>query len=383
MQGKSKKGMLLPETVQYQRKKKLRNWAILLAITALVAGGIFLLRNIRKPTGISVQSLPCFAHQDVTIFRDGVLYYDGSSIHFISANGTIGWSYPVGEGASFSVSDTHMVVWSGSQLMIVDARGKPSYSEAMEEPIQFARIGSRYAVVVTGEDTKPSVIVKDLQGTQVDKEIDNYDGMLVLDCGFYGNRDEYLWTLALDIYNPAISTIMNTFQVGLMNTGVVYLGENLAYKVVYENNKLRVFTTQQMYTYDYKGVQDTTSTKLVYGWQLIGCAPMERGSALMLMAPTAQTSSAQSITELRVMSDTLDRRYTLPSACVGAVIEGERLYAFSADYLYAGNVSSQRFYAHAVDLPDERTVSSLIGITNNGYAVVTSGTEVFSVTLPR
>lgn len=382
---KSKDKTLMPNQAEAQRKRRqqLRNWGILITVVILIIAAVNLFNFFSRTSSVSALSLPCYAHQDVTVFQDGVLYYDGASIHFVNAGGGIEWSYPVGDGASFSVSEDHLVIWAGTQLFIVDAKGRPSYNESMEAPIQFARIGKKYAAVVTGDDLKATLTVRDLQGSQIDTEPEVYDGMLILDCGFYGSNNEYMWTLSYDVYNPAIATILHTYQVGQMNTGEVNLGEHLAYKVIYADNLLNVFTTQQMYIYDYKGVQNVNDTMLVYGWKYLDHAAPERGATQFLLAPTAQTSSVQSITELRVFSSALDRRYTLPSACVGAAIDRSRLFAFSDHYLYAGNVSSQRFYAHDMNLPDDRLVTSFVGLTNNGYAIVISNNEVFSVSLPH
>ncbi len=383
MQNKSK--TLIPDQLEAQRKRRrqLRNWIILIAVILLIISAVNLVNFLSRTSTVKALSLPCYARQDVTVFQDGVLYYDGASIHFVNAGGGIEWSYPVGDGASFSVSEDHLVIWSGTQLFIVNAKGRPSYNESMEAPIQFARIGKKYAAVVIGDELKSTLVVKDLQGTQVDAEPDAYDGMLLLDCGFYGSNNEYMWTLAYDVYNPAIATIMHTYQVGQMSTGEVNLGEHLAYKVVYADNLLNVFTTQQMYIYDYKGVQNVNDTMLVYGWKYLDHAVPDRGASQFLLAPTAQTTAAAlSITELRVFSSTLDRRYTLPSACVGAAIDKGEIYAFSDQYLYAGNVGSQRFYAYDMALPDEREVTGFVGLTDNGYAIVLSNDEVYSVSLP-
>ncbi len=371
-----------------EKKKKLRtqirNWIILISVVLVIIAAVNLVNLLTQASTVKALSLPCYAHQDVTVFQDGVLYYDGASIHFVNAGGGIEWSYPVGDGASFSVSEDHLVIWSGPQLFIVDAKGRPSYNESMESAIQFARIGKKYAAVVIGSELKPLLIIKDLQGTQIDTEQSHFDGMLMLDCGFYGANSEFMWTLAYDVYNPAIATIMRTYQVGATNDSLVNLGEHLAYKVIYANNQLNVFTTQQMYIYDYKGVQNVNDTMLVYGWKYLDHAVPERGPAQFLLAPTAQTNtSGLSITELRVFSSALDRRYTLPSACVGAALDKSQIYAFSNQYLYAGNVSSQRFYAYDMALPDEREVTGFIGLTDNGYAIVLSGDEVYSVSLPR
>lgn len=381
----SKNAPLIPdaEASKRKRRRQLRNWIILLTIVLLIIGAVNLFSLLTRTSTVTALSLPCYAHQDVTVFRDGVLYYDGDSIHFVNAGGGIEWSYPVGDGASFSVSDDHLVIWAGTQLFIVNAKGKPSYNESMGANIQFARIGKKYAAVVTGDDLKATLTVKDLQGTQVDAETEAYDGMLLLDCGFYGANNEYMWTLSYDVYNPAIASIMHTYQVGQMNTGEVNLGEHLAYKIIYADQLLNVFSTQQMYIYDYKGVQNVNDTMLVYGWKYLDHAAPDRGATQFLLAPTAQTSSTLSITELRVFSSSLDRRYTLPSACVGAAIEDGRIYAFSENYLYAGQVSSQRFYAYDMNLPDDRQVTDFVGLTDNGYAIVISNSEVFSVSLPK
>lgn len=237
--------------------------------------------------------------------------------------------------------------------------------------------------MVVGNDTEPKLIVKDLQGAQIDVEQEAYSGLMILDTGFFGEQGDYLWTLSLDIFGTAPNTILNTFQVGKMNTGEVSLGEALAYKVVFENPHLRVFNTQQCYTYDYKCVQDTNATMLVYGWKLIDCEIPERGAAKMLLAPTSQTSSAQTITELRVLEGSVDKRYTLPTACVGACIWRGNIYTFSAEYIYRADVNSQRFFVSGIPLRENTSVTAFYGITSDGRALLAAGDTVYSVGLPR
>ena len=268
------------------------------------------------------------------------------------------------------------------KLFIVNSKGKPSYNQSMEGEIQFARIGKRYACIVVGGELSPTVYVKSLDGGQVDMESDDFAGMMMLDCGFYGQNDEYMWTMAYDVYNPAITTYIHTFQVGQMNTGIITVSDHLTYKVLYQNGKLNVFTTQQMYLYDYKGVQDVNNTMLVYGWQLLDHDLPSRGAARMLLAPTEQTTNVQSISELRLLADPIDRRYTLPASCVGASISEDDIYAISSDSLYVGTIDSQRFTAYPIRLPDERSITGFVGLTDNGYAIVSSGNEIYSVSLP-
>ena len=384
MQGKGKSMYNDRQAMERRRRTQIRNWLILIVLVIGVLVGLRIISTMGKTTEISATTLPCYAGQDVTPFGDNVLYYDGASIHCLTSTGAVRWSFPVGAGASFSVSNTHLVAWVGSQLFIVDRNGNPSYNENMGAEVQFARVGESYAAVVIGKDTAPDLVVKDLQGAQVDEEVDAFGGMLLLDVGFYGEKGQYMWTLALDAYGTAINTVLNTFQVGKMNTGEVSLGENLAYKVLFEDSRLRVFTTQQMYTYDYKAVQDVNSTMLVYGWKLIDAYIPARGSASMLLAPSSQTdTTTYALTELRVLSGNLDRRYALPSTCVGAAVQGKNLYAISAEYLYHADIDSQRFYAYGLPLPGGVQATGFIGLTSNGRALVTSGDTVYSVALPQ
>ena len=382
MQGKGKSIYMNQAQQEMKRRRQLRNWGILIAVVVGVFVVLRLLQNMGTTREITVTQLPCYATQTITPFGENVLYYDGVSIHCLSGTGAIRWSYPVGGSASFTVSDTHLIIWQGSQLYIVDSNGNPTYNESLASEIQFARAGEKYVAVIIGEDTHPELLVKDLTGAQVDEEADAFNTLLMLDCGFYGEDGQYLWTLSMDIYGTKANTILNTFQVGKMNTGEVSLGDAITYKVLFENNKLRVFNTRQLYTYDYKLVQDTNATMLVYGWKLIDDYVPAKDDARLLMAPTAQTNVGSSISELRLLSGSLDRRYTLPSACVGAAVHENAIYAFSDTYLYKTDISTQQFYAYEIPGAKESPVTEFLGLLEGERAIIACGDAVYTVTLP-
>lgn len=85
-----------PDQKCKQRLRMLRNCTIVVLVVVLIVLAVNLVRYFTRSRSIGVYSLPCFAHQDVTVFRDGVVYYDGESIHCVGATGTVLWSYPVG-----------------------------------------------------------------------------------------------------------------------------------------------------------------------------------------------------------------------------------------------------------------------------------------------
>ena len=345
--------------------------------------GVHFLRGYGKGKEIGLARLPCYSNQSVTPFRDGLVYYDGASIHHLSSTGTIRWSFPAGSDIQFSVGPTHMAIWSGRQLFLVDRNGNATYNESLEDEVQFARVGDRYAAVIVGADTEPKLIVKDLNGYQVDVEAEAYSGLLILDAGFFGDQGEYMWTLSLDVFGTAPNTVLNTFQVGKMNTGAISLGESMTYKVLYENTRLRVFTTQQVYTYDYKCVQDTNATMLVYGWKLIDYEIPERGRAKLLLAPTSQTSSEQVISELRVLEGDRDKRYTLPAKCVGANMYNGNIYAVAGDYIYRADTNSQRFFGYRIPGNTGGEITACYGITSDGKMLLASGESMYALSLPN
>ena len=365
------------------RKRQIRSWIILVAVALAVVLGIHFLRGYGKSKEISLVRLPCYSNQSVTPFRDGMVYYDGATIHHLSSGGTIRWSFPAGNDVHFTAGPTHLAIWSGRQLFLVDRSGNATYNESLEGDVQFARVGERYVAVVVGPETEPKLIVKDLNGAQVDAEAEAYSGLLVLDAGFFGTQGEYMWTLALDVFGTAPNTVMNTFQVGKMNTGAVSLGEAMTYKVIYENTSLRVFTTQQVYSYDYKCVQDTNATMLVYGWKLIDFEIPERGRAKLLLAPTAQTSSTQVISELRLLEGDRDKRYTLPDKCVGAYMYNGNIYAASGDYIYRADTNSQRFFGYKIPGNAQGEITACYGITSDGRMLLASGETMYSLSLPQ
>lgn len=372
-------------TDNQKRKRQIRSWIILVVIVVAVLVGIHLLSGYKRGRPIRLDGVSCRPDQGVIPFRDGLLYYDGSSIYHMSGNGSLRWSFQAGRDMKYSAGPSHVALWSGSKLILVDQNGNATYSDTLEDTIQFVRVGERYIAVVIGEDTQPKLSIKNMEGGQEDTFADTYSNLMLLDAGFFGDQGQYLWTLALDVYGTAPNTIMNTFQVGKMNYGHISLGKDLTYKVIYENSKLRVFTTQQVYTYDYRCVEDTNAKMLVYGWKLIDAEIPDRGRAKLLLAPTSQTSSAQIISELRVLDGDQDKRYTLPASCVGACVYDGNVYAVSGNSVFRADMSSQKFSSYQIPgLDGNEEITAYYGMTSDGIMLVSSSAEkMYALTLPQ
>lgn len=372
--------------MQRVKPRMSRGKAVLILIAALAAAGlltwgILSLVQGQQTTGVTATRLPCPYDENIKAFGNNVLYYDGMSIHCMSATGAVRWSFQLGTNAGFDCDGEHIAAWVGSTVYILDQNGNSSYNDNLGEEVQFCRIGQQYLGAVVGETDSPRLLVKDMAGAHMDEEADAYKNLILLDLGFYGPNGEYMWTLALDVFGTAANTILNTFEVGKMNTGEVSLGEPIAYAVVYENSLLRVINTRKMLTFNDRGTEDTSASVLVYGWRLLDAEVPERGNALMLFAPTSQTDSIFDIRELRLISGSTDKRYSLPDTCIGAAVWNRTVYALSATTLYRAGINDSRFTTY--ELPMESQATRLVGTLTNGRAIVACGDEVYVITLPQ
>ena len=350
---------------------------LLIALLVMAALGVFGGSN-RSVTAVKLR---CVSTQDVTPFGDQILYYDGMTLYCLRSNGYEHWSYPLGQNASFSCTDTVIAAWTGTQLHIIDRDGHSSYNENLADSIQFARLGTKYVAVVIGSDLSPTLIIKDLQGTTVDTEANAYKDMILLDLGCFSDG-EYLWTTALDVYGSVPDTTLITYHVSVSTSGGISLGENLVSAVIYAGTKLNVISTRPLRQYGYRGTLDPSGTVLIYGWQLIDHAVVNN-SAMLLFTPNSINDSQGRINQLRLLWGKTDKQYFLPTACVGAALYNKRIYAFAEDMIYRADLNARRFTP--ISLPGDlnsSAVSDFLGLLKNGVALLACDNEVYAVTLP-
>lgn len=358
-----------------------RRRIILILFAAAIILGIVLLFRGGGSRAISAVHLRCIAYQDVTPFGSNLLYYDGTTLYCLASGGRENWTYTLGPNASFTCSDSMIAAWSGTQLHIIDRNGHSSYNENLADSIQFCRVGSKYVAVVLGGDISPSLAIKDMHGTSVDREDNAYRDMILLDLGFFSDGD-YLWTTSLDVYGAVPDTTLHTFRVNLSNSGGISLGENLVYAVVYAGTKLNVISTRQLRQYDYRGTLDPNGTVLVYGWQLID-HQVSGNNAVLLFTTAHQADDLGRINQLRLINGKTDKRFSLPSPCVGATLYRNQIYAFANDMIYRASINDRRFTT--ISLPGElsgQSVTGFLGLLSNGTALLACGNDVYAVTLP-
>lgn len=331
---------------------------------------------------ITAVKLPCPVSDQVKPFGEQILYYDGLKIHCMSEGGTVNWSFQIGSNGGYHCNNQNIVAWSGPNLYIINKSGSPTYNDNLGSQVQFARVGESYVAAVVGDSISPRLLVKDLTGAHMDEESEAYSSMILLDAGFFGSSGQYMWSLALDVYSTASNTILNTFEVGKMNTGETSLGEYITYKVLYDNNVLRTINTRKIRTFSERGVENTSESTLVYGWKFLDYEHPSRGYAYMLFAPSEQTGASYSIQELRLLQGTnLDKRYSLSDSCIGALIYQKAVYAVSGKQLYRIGLNESRFSTWNLPIQDE--VQDYLGKLDSGCVLLSTADAVYCVKLPQ
>lgn len=361
------------------KKKMIVMILVMLAAVGLLVFGVLQLFGCSMRT-LSTTKLPCLATQDVMPFGDNVLYYNGTELVCLSKGGSEKWRYTLGRNASYHTDGENVVAWTGTKLVILNEKGSASYDTQLSSPIQFARVGSSYVSLVTGEDVSPVLYFKDLKGATLDHEESFYKDKIVLDMGFLSGGD-YLWVTSMDLYGKEPDIYMNVLAPAQKNLGEVNLGSAIVYKVIYAATRLNVISTRQLRAFDYNCKQEDSATQLLYGWQLIA-SDQSAGRLEMLYALSKQTTSMQ-LTDLRYLSGRTDKRYTLPNVCYGACVFDGKVYAFSDTTLYRADISTNRFSALDLTLSSTETVTGYLGMLNDGVALLsTSANNVYAVTLP-
>lgn len=370
---------------RYLKGKQIDKKTLLIAVIAIVVAAVLVLSfafggRSGGMRSLSAVKLNCISTQDIKPFGSNILYYTGSMLYCLDSKGAEKWSYPLGYGASYVCTDRYIAAWSGTQLHVINQNGQATYNETLTDVIQFARLGSNYVAVVMGPDLSPTLRIKGLQGNDICTEESAYADMLLTDVGFFDNG-EYYWTTALDVYGTVPDMVLNTYRVNMSSSGAISLGESLVYSVIWGNGKLNVVSTQQLRYYDYRGTQDTSDTVLVYGWQLAAHQVYNNMPYMLFTLSSQSADSNEGINQLRLLVGSTDKRYTLPSPCVGATVHNRIVYAFAGDTIYRADSGAARFDPLTVPASVGQ-ITGFLGITEGGVALVTNGLEVYAITLP-
>ena len=374
-----------PEREKKKRKTlpaKVRTALLVVAAIVLMATVISVaLENTGRMAVGKATRIGATLSQNIVPFGDKVIFYDGTTLHCVAATGGNEWSYQIGTGADYDVTDSRIVAWSGNDLYILNTNGRLTYNNKMSDKIQFASAGDNYVAVFVGETDNGVITVIDGNGQAVDNV--TVSNQTLLDIGFFYSstssstqKTELMWVLGVDTTGTVISTELQTFQPGKLSTGKSSLGEHIAY-MVYDNvGELNVVTTRQIMHYNYR-VLEASNPTLIYGYT-VEDVKENKEITYQLLVPAQESQEGISISNVRLMYGNVDRVLHLPSACLAAKLGTRAVYGFSSSAVYVCPFGGTTFTSYALPV----NITAVLGMISDNRAVVASGSEIYVIELP-
>lgn len=319
--------------------------------------------------------LPAYAGQACVPLGNSAAYYDGTLLYALRENGMQRWSYLAGANAGFHVGEGGVSTWTGAQITLLDENtGDTVFSVTMAKPVISARAGSRYVAVCTGEEDDVTMIILDHNGKQVDS-VDK-PNLTVLDYGFF-NSGNLFWLMTLDTDGTVPTSKLSTYKPGKTETGSIVDSEQVVYKVLFHSTTIRAVGTSYARSYDYTGKEDAASRMLVYGWYLQDLYG-DGENPLMLFVPMDETGGVAAIQDIRLVQGGLDRTIRLPYPCFDVFVGNGAVYGFTDEYLVMGTINGNSTTIYQLPVHAE----DVLGLTDDGKALVVSGGKVYLVELP-
>lgn len=353
-------------------------WPVAVALVAILVGGAIWAANritSRNPGALaSATRTSALAGQEVQVLGNGMLYYDGTTLHALNDNAQQIWSYAAGTGAGFSVDSGGVCSWSGTMVTFLTSEdGKILYSGNMNETILDACIGLKYAAVQVGEEHNSVIYLMESGGRRVD-EIDLKD-LTVLDFGFFSN-DSLFWVMTLDTEGTIPVCAISTYRPGKMLAGTIQDTQQVLYEVVFQSSKIRAVGTTHIKDFDYTGKEISDNRMLVYGWYLTAMND-DTVNPLMAFVPMDQSDGTASITDVRLIQSQQDFTVHLPYKANRVVVGGDNAYAFNSQYVSVCRPGDTLPTTYALPV----YIDSVLGITDSRVVIASSGGSVYMIRL--
>ena len=367
------------------KKKRYRIRVFLTLLVFLVIGVFIFFRIVenkgRKGIG-NINRIGATLSQNVNPFGDNVIFYDGTTLHCISATGGNEWSYQIGTNADYNSTDKKIVAWSGNDIYMLNEKGRLTYNNKMTDTIQFASAGNEYVAVFIGETDNGVISIINSSGQTIDNITVN--NQTLLNIGFFeaainassNQKTELMWVMSVNTTGNVISTELQTFQPGKLSTGKSTLGEHIAYRVYDDNGILNLATTREIMHFRYRIVEDSPST-LIYGYTVEDVKKIGNTQHILLI-PAIEQGNGGMINNVRIMYGNMDRMLHLPSSCITAKLGTRAVYAFSNSAVYASRYGDTTFETYALPI----NISAVLGMITDNRVVVASGSDIYIIELP-
>lgn len=367
------------DLMDYKREYTLK-WSTVAALVVALTLAAYLLARLFSSAGeeplSKVIRMNVPANRELQVSGEYVYYMESGSLHCVDSSGKYVWNTGNDIDSSFRASKHGVAVWSGNSISLYDAHtGKTLASEVMESEIISAGMGDAYAAVVLGPEHDSTVKLMDLGGKVIDT-LTGFSGITVMDYDFFEGRDLF-WLMTMDSGGSIPTCKISTYKPGKRETGTIEDMEQVIYQVMFRSSQIAAVGTNYLCMYDYHGNELANERKTVYGYYMYAVDKSDE-NPLMLFVPNSQVEGGTKISDVRMIRGNSEKIVHLPIECKQLEAKGNTLYGFSTEYLAVcpfGSISSSLYKLPVM-------LDTVIGITADKTAVVTSGGAIYLIKLP-
>lgn len=348
--------------------------AVALTLAAYLMARLFASGADTPLSSVNRMSVP--ANREVQVSGEYIYYLESGSLHCVNSEGKYVWNKAVELNSSFYATPHGVACWSGKTLSMYDKdTGGLLGSRQLDSEILSARVGDAYAAAVLAPEHDSTVKLLDLNGNDVD-HLTGFTGLTIMDYDFFEGRDLF-WLMTMDTGGSMPTCKISTYKPGKRETGVIEDMEQVLYQVMFRSSQIAVVGTNYLCMYDYHGKEIEEDRTTVYGYYL-HAVDKSVDNPLMLFVPNRQSEGASGITDVRMIRGRSESLIHLPRECTHLEAKGTTLYGFSGRYLVKNEFGEKtsKVYTFPVD------VETVLGITSDKTAVVTSAGSIFLVRLP-
>ena len=361
-----------------QKNRALSGIIAIVLVALLCAGAFFLARSIASGRSSALKgatATPAYADQTIDVLGEGMLYYDGTTLHALNQNGKQIWTYAVGANAGFSVGTGGVAAWTGTMLSLLASKdGATTFGGNVEDTVLDVYVGGMYSAVQVGTEHNSVMLLLDHDGRKVDRI--EFKNQTILDFGFF-NNDALFWVMSLDTEGTVPLCSISTYRPGKMLAGTITDTQQVLYEVLFQSSKIRAVGTTHIKDYSYSAKENTADRMLVYGWYLMGMDERSQ-NPLMAFVPIDQSDGVAGISDIRMIRGQIDQSVRLPYPANRVLALDDTVYAFTNQYVMVCRLGETAPTAYTLPM----YIDSALGITESKKAIVTSGGSVYLLPLP-
>lgn len=320
-------------------KKKLAAYALKkrrLTICLIVLAAILitvLILVFRQPSVSELmKKQPFIPDNEKAALNAGIVYENGVDLMMCDYSGNSKWSIalPSADPAIYS-SDSSIALAENNTAWFYSSEGKLTFEKTVEGKIKRIVLNAKsFAVFYEGTSGSHLLILK-----STGEEVCTYDfeNQVILDFGFYQSGEE-IWILSLDTTGVTPLSRLTTYKPGISLTGSLELKENLVDDIYIYGNRMYVFSTSWLTTYDLYG--KSINSTLIYSWKFKD-AVISSGKPYFVCT---KRSDDETLSLIKIISPGVSGTdINLPSGILGTAVYKGKIYCYSASAVYRYSLS--------------------------------------------